>query len=247
VRNDGLTLDSVVFERDEFRLGPVSFRLAAGEVLGILGPNGSGKSTLLSLCSGLLNPSRGTIVSPPPAVLFQRHETHVRLPLTVRETVEFGRVARKGSRVAPKLDRRAVQEAMRKLRILRLQDRLYRELSGGEQQKTQLARLVAQESSLWLLDEPAGGLDAAAREELTHLVEDLCRKLSLTAVIVTHDPSQLPGNLTLVLLVSQGRVRAFGPPSHVLTRNTISRLYDRPLDVSRTGNRWHFHPAKATR
>ena len=246
MREGGLKIDAIEFGRGEFRLGPVSLCLAPGEVLGVLGPNGCGKSTLLALCSGLLRPLRGSISSPPPGVLFQRHETHRRLPVTVEEVVSFGRLAAQRPR-RPEQDRRAVKEALGHLRLEGLRGRLYRTLSGGEQQRTQLARLAAQGSPLWLLDEPAGGLDAAAREELTRLVEELCEDLALTVVIVTHDPSQLPGNLTKVLLLSQGRVHALGRPGKVLTRRNISRLYGRPLEVSRTADRWHFHPSRGRR
>ncbi|NQU43302.1 ATP-binding cassette domain-containing protein, partial [bacterium] len=160
VQRDGRTL-----------LGPLDMRIEADEFWGIVGPNGAGKSTLLKVLAGALSLTSGTIhfsncdsprswIRRNVGLLFQHHDFLPDLPFTVEDVVGFGRSGRAGiGRPLGKSDREAVRCALADLGLESFRKRLYRELSGGERQKVQLARLVAQEAVLLLLDEPTAGLD----------------------------------------------------------------------------------------
>ena len=234
-------------------LGPLDLRLEAGDFLGVVGPNGAGKTSLLRLLAGRLPLHGGQrVVSPPPAGqaltgaeerawtrravgwLFQRQEDPGQVPFTVRDVVGFARVG-----AAASGDGEAVSEAMALLGILPLADRLYRELSGGEQQKVHLARLCARHPELYLLDEPTAGLDLDWQERLTQLVETLYRHSGRTVVMVTHDVDRLPACCRRVLLLKHGRCVALGAPADVLTADTLSGLYDCPMVVVGRGGRFH--------
>jgi iron complex transport system ATP-binding protein len=117
------------------------------------------------------------------------------------------------------------------MKIDALRRRLYRELSGGERRKVELARLVTQEAPLLLLDEPGSGLDLDWQERLTDLVAELHQKLERTLVMVTHDVPQLPGCCSFALLLKDGMPLAMGAPRDVLTSENFSRLYECEVEV----------------
>jgi len=224
-------------------LGPVSLRIGRGEFWGIAGPNGAGKTTLLKVLAGLLPPSEGHASGPPRGrigVLLQHHAFLPDLPFTVEDVALFGRtgIAGLGRPFRPE-DREAAREALDRLGLGGMKDRLYRDLSGGEQKKAQLARLLAQDADLLLLDEPAAGLDLAAQEQMTLLAGDLHRRTGRTFVMVTHEIDRLPAECGRVLLLREGRVLAAGPPREVFLPETLSALYGCPMEVVSRGNRFH--------
>jgi ABC-type cobalamin/Fe3+-siderophores transport system ATPase subunit len=227
----------------------VDLSLQAGEFVGIVGPNGAGKSTLLRLLAGIERPHAGggallgeslplrhgaaRALRRRLAFLPQRHETTPELPFTVRDVVEFGRAGLPTT----KGNEEAVREAIRVMELEGFANRLYRELSGGEQQKVQLARLWARQAELVLLDEPTAGLDPDRRERLIECVQELVSG-DRTVVMVTHDIRDLPTCCSRVLLLREGRLFADGPPAEVLVDQTLSDLYGCRMHVDHYAGRY---------
>jgi len=240
-------------------LGPLSLHVHYGDFWGIVGPNGAGKSTLLKAIAGLVPIDEGRIAildeqtSPRlwrnlPAsrgrvgVLLQHHDFFPDLPFTVEDIVMFGRIARTGmGRRTTDSDRHAVVESLETLGLSDFRTRLYRELSGGEQRKVHLARLVAQQPEVFLLDEPTAGLDMDWQERLTQLVDDLYSRLGKTIIMVTHDVDRLPPCCNQVLLISNGFILAAGDPSEVLCSDVLSTLYGCTIEVAQRNGRYHAY------
>jgi iron complex transport system ATP-binding protein len=240
--------DVVVEHRGETLVGPVDIAIKRGEFWGIVGPNGAGKSTLLRVIAGLEPIGEGTLDVAGRGgrrsigVLFQHHEFVPELPFTVLDVVNAGRSDRLLlGPVRSAGDRRAVDRALELFGLADMRHRLYRELSGGERQKVQLARLVAQEAELLLLDEPAAGLDLDWQERLNALVADLHRQTGAAVVMVTHEVHHLATCCDRVLLLRGGRVVACGDPSEVLTPELLSELYGCRMEVTRRGDRYFAH------
>lgn len=248
--------DAAVRYRDRTALGPLSLDLFRGDFLGVVGPNGAGKSTLLHLAAGAIPLSEGSLmvfgVSAGPGgkvklgsyrrrigFLLQHHDFLPDVPFTVEDVVWFGRTGlrRPGSRDRAE-DARAVESALADLGLTSGRLRLYRELSGGERRKVQLARIIAQKAELVLLDEPAAGLDLDWQERMTCLVAELYRRYGSTVVMVTHDIDRLPSCCNRVLAVRDGEAVGFGPPDEVLRSELLSAVYGCPVEVIARGSRY---------
>lgn len=205
-----------------------------GEVLGVLGPNGSGKTSLLRLLAGLRRPDRGSVtldgrplhalprrvVARRLAVVEQAPEAHT--DLDVAAAVTLGRTPHRG-RFAPlsAADHTAVDRALDLTGLSDLRTRSWRTLSGGEQQRTQLARALAQEPEVIVLDEPTNHLDI--RYQLDVLA--LLRRLGLTVVTALHDLDLAARFCDRLVVLHGGRVAAAGPPETVLTTALIRDVY----------------------
>ncbi len=250
--------EAVVSHRGKKLLGPLSFVIKQGEFWGIIGPNGAGKSTLLRTLAGKQVVSGGQISlfeycethgltkkSPPSVlrrtgILLQRHDFLPDIPFTVEDVVLFGRIGYPGiGRQYRPEDRVAVDRVLGQMEMLAYRYRLYRELSGGEQRKVQLARLLAQEPELMLLDEPTTGLDMDWQERLTSLIADLYRRFTMTVVMVTHDIDRLPNCCNNVLLLKYGSVLAMGKPEDVFTETMLTGLYGCAIEVAVRNGRYH--------
>jgi zinc transport system ATP-binding protein len=196
VSTDGLTFQ---YNSTEI-LTDITFRLQAGDYLGIVGPNGSGKSTLIKVILGLLQPSRGMIS------LFGRNladfmdwrrvgylpqkinSFNPHFPATVREIVSLGLLSTKSyPRRITKSDDKAISGALELLDILDIKNELIGELSGGQQQRALIARALVSNPELLILDEPTTALDPEAREKFFGTLQDLNEKKNVTLIIITHD------------------------------------------------------------
>lgn len=233
--------------RDLLDIGEL--RLAPGEWLGLMGPNGAGKTTLLRACLGGVRPVAGTVRVLGEAVsqlrgaelagvrrrlgyLPQLLPARSELPLTAREVVAIGRTARAGwGRRLTREDWAAVEDWLIRLGLGALAGRPFHELSGGEQRKVMLARALAQEPELLLLDEPAANLDLGWREHLVAELDRLHRQTGLAAVLVCHEPEVLPPACRRVVWLQAGRVAAAGPPEGVLSTERMRQLYGAGLRV----------------
>ena len=234
--------------------------VAPGEVVGIVGPNGAGKSTLLSVCSGVLRPDGGgaailgrdtrrlgawgrTELSRRIGVVPQQALFQADLPLTVREVVSLGRVGRRGLlRPAGLRDRWIVDEWLGRLGLSAFARRTFRSLSGGERQKALIARAMAQEPELLLLDEPGAGLDLDWKERTVALVESVLAERPVTTLMVSHDTHLLPRSTHRAIVLSGGRIRAAGPPGESLTARTLSSAYGTPVETVVRDGRVHALP-----
>lgn len=242
----------------------VSLRVEPGEFLAVLGPNGAGKTTLLQACGGwgryegrvavlgrewvqmgALERTRHRRQIGYVPQLFQRPPPI--LPLTAQEVVELGRAGARGSGVRlTNRDREIVRRVMDEVELTPVAERPFPVLSGGEQRKVHLARALAQEPQILLLDEPAGYLDFRWQEQITVLLDRVWRQHRLTILMVTHDLRHLPAGITRVALLKRGRLLKCGAPHEVLTDSVLSDLYDLPLRVARVGERYAAIPAGAS-
>jgi len=216
-------------------LTDVDLEFDAGRITSIIGPNGSGKSTLLHGVIGLLRPVTGTVERQgvaglgrtPVAYVPQLTRVDEHLPVTVREIVTLGRYAERGPlrRLRP-VDRAAVDEALERLDVADLARRQIRELSGGQRQRAFVARGLAQQAPILLLDEPVTGLDLPSRRRILHAVREE-RDAGRVVVMSTHDLGEAAHADHVVLLA--GRVVADGPPEAVLTAEHLSAAYRQRL------------------
>ena len=206
-------------------LDGVDFTLAQGTAMGIVGPNGSGKSTLLKTVAGLVAPTTGTVRVqgcaprdlPPGTIGYvpQIEDVDWQFPVSVRDVVAMGRYPRmRPFRFFSKHDRRAVAQALEALDLMPLADRHISELSGGQQQRVFVARAIAQEPRLLLLDEPTTGVDAATEEALLQLVRGLVRD-GLPVLMTTHDLDRAAEWFDRLIVVDR-RILADGTPDAVL-------------------------------
>lgn len=223
--------------RDILALDRVSMATSCGNRVALIGPNGAGKSTLLKAIAGLVPRSlgeirwRGTAVkkwSREFAYLPQREEIDWSFPITVRGLVEMGRYPQTGWwRKFSEEDKRAVDAALDSLNLNELQDRQIRELSGGQQQRAFLARAIAQEAHVLLLDEPFTGLDRNAALLLGALLEKLAGEGRLI-IASHHDLASAPSLFDEVLVLNTQQV-AFGAIADVLTPELIANTFAVPV------------------
>ena len=223
-------------------LGPISMRVERGDFWGVVGPNGAGKSTLLRILAGQIRPSRGTVKRDcgDAAYMLQYHNYSDDLPFRVRDVVGFGCVDTRTLGVVFGRNKRGlIDYALSELGLGELKNRLYRELSGGEQRKVQFARLAVQGSDLALLDEPTTGLDLDWQERVTSMASDLYLKRRRTIVMVTHDVDRLPRCCNKVMLLKNGRVLGRGSPAEVFRAELLSKLYGCAVEVVERDGRYH--------
>lgn len=238
----GLELADVAFRYGaRTALEGITFRVEAGERMAVVGPNGAGKSTLFKAVSGLLTPSSGSIAiggSPPGhhtciAYLAQRSEVDWHFPLTVTDAVLMGRYGRIGFFRRPgRKDRRVAEECIATVGLTSLARRRIDELSGGQQQRMFIARALAQEAGIMLMDEPFAGLDAPSREDIFSILDHLKgRKVSV--LIALHDLRLASGRFDRVLLLNR-RIIACGPGRDIFTPDNLEQAYGGRLHMVRT-------------
>ncbi len=219
-------------------LEAIRFDLQPGERVAIVGPNGAGKSTLFKVIAGLLKPSRGEvrIYGGAPnrhlciGYVPQRSEVDWDFPVTVADVVMMGRLAEIGLFGWPrKKDRLAVQQALETVRLADLAGRQIRELSGGQQQRMFIARALAQQAELMLMDEPLTGLDLPSQEDILQILDDL-KARGVTVMVATHDLDQAATAFDRVLLLNR-RLYGFGAPQDVLRAENLLAAYGGHLRV----------------
>jgi ABC-type Mn2+/Zn2+ transport system ATPase subunit len=213
-------------------LEDISFRLEAGERVAVVGPNGAGKSTLLKLIAGMLKPDQGRVSifgSGPSdhiciAYVPQRSQIDWSFPVTVEDVVMMGRVDRIGLFRWPRReDRDLVRASLERVGAADLAHKQIGELSGGQQQRVFIARALAQEAELLLMDEPLTGLDVRSRDAIFGILESL-RADEVTILVSTHDLNQAAEHFDRIMLLNR-RLVAFGPPASVLHAENLRSAY----------------------
>lgn len=215
----------------------LAFALAPGEVLCLLGANGSGKTTLLRTLLGLLPPlagevrCRGQNVAAWPRAAFARHvgyvpQAHAGLfPFTVEDVVLMGRAARVGRFAAPgAADRQVARHCLELLGIARLRASVYMAISGGERQLALIARALAQEPSLLVMDEPTASLDFGNQIRVLEHIGRL-RAGGMAVLMSTHQPEHALRIADRVALLGGGRLQAIGAPRATATPAALAALY----------------------
>ena len=231
--------------RGKYLVHQVDLHVRPGEILAVVGPNGAGKSTLCGILAGDLLPQEGSaavcgheVASTRPATLARlravlSQHTPVRFPFTAREVVLMGRYSHLERWRTPSRNDLALAEApMRRTAVLHLADRLYPTLSGGEQRRVSLSRVLAQDTPVVLLDEPTAALDIGHQQ----LVMALCRSLARegrAVLVVQHDLNLAGAYADRVLVMDEGTVVVDGNPVEVLRPELLSEVFDQRLMVTR--------------
>jgi ABC-type Mn2+/Zn2+ transport system ATPase subunit len=222
----------------------IDFVLEPGEFVGLVGPNGGGKTTLLRTVLGLIPAVRGEVVrAPSPSggplrfgYVIQREHLDRVFPLSLRDVVLMGRTARLGLlRFPGREDRRKVAEALERVGIAEFADRSFRDLSGGQQQRAIIARALAGEPDVLVLDEPTTGTDVAGEGAVMDLLSDLNRG-GMTMLMVSHALSTVMNHASRLAFIRHDRgLFRMGSREEMLTREVLTELYEVPVHVECVG------------
>lgn len=220
--------------RDHLALDRVSLRVHPGELLGVMGPNGAGKSTLLKAIVGLVTLKSGLVAygdcpvgdqKRKIAYVPQRAAIDWDYPISVEQAVLTGRTVQRGWwRRLQEGDHTAAYDAMERLGITQWRHRPVGELSGGQQQRVFLARAIAQDASVFLLDEPLTGVDRSSEELLWGVVEEL-RQAGKILLVSSHERGRSLDRYNRLALLNRSLV-AVGRPQEVLNPDNMRRTYD---------------------
>jgi len=224
----------------------ISCEVKKGEFIGILGPNGSGKTTLLNVIDGILVPQEGEIwingiscnklkrrdLAKIIAVVPQ--ESLMIFPFTVKEIVLMGRAPHLGTwRFEGDTDFRIAHQAMEMTDILSLMNRSMNALSAGERQRVLIARALAQQPQIMLLDEPTSFLDIRHQIEFFDLIKALNKNTALTVIGVTHDINLASLYCDRIMLLREGHIHCLGSPEEVIAESYIKEVYETNVTVDR--------------
>jgi zinc transport system ATP-binding protein len=200
-----------------------SLRIEKGDFAVLTGPNGSGKTTVLKLALNQLHPTDGEISLLGTPLHTFRDWTKIgyvsqnplrdrNVPVTVEEIVSMGRIARTGiGRFLGKSDNAAVAKAISAMKIDALKHKVISNLSGGQQQRALVARALAAEAELLILDEPTSGIDVETKNELYHILDTLRKKCGVTIILVSHDVEYVTPYATSIASIEKGALRQILP------------------------------------
>jgi iron complex transport system ATP-binding protein len=232
----------------------VSLAIPHGSFCAVIGPNGSGKSTLLRLLLGAEKPTSGVaLVEGTPAIDADRATIARRIgvvtqaeemvfPISVRELVSMGRYPHLGAfRAEGDADRAAVERALAYCNLGQLGDRAMNTLSGGERQRARIARALAQEPRILVLDEPTASLDIAHEMSIFELLRRLATESRVTVLIVTHNINLAARYASMLVLMDRGHIAAVGAAADVVNHVQIESVYHWPVIV-----RTHAGPGSDT-
>jgi iron complex transport system ATP-binding protein len=234
-----IEVNSISFRyHEDWVLQDVSFRVEKGEFVGVIGPNGSGKTTLLKILYRLLSPQKGEIlfelvpmrkmdrndIAKRIAVVAQ--ETQLLFPFSVLETILMGRSPYLGHLMfESEKDLEIVKKAMEWTKVFPFSERPMDELSGGERKRVFIARALAQEPEVILLDEPTANLDIHHQIDFLDLILTLNRERGLTIVMASHDMNIASEFCDRLILLQDGRIYKMGTPDEVITKENIESVY----------------------
>jgi manganese/iron transport system ATP-binding protein len=222
-------------------LEDISFTLPRGERVAVVGPNGAGKSTLFKVIAGVLAPTSGRVEvyghCPNEHICIayvpQRSQVDWSFPVTVADVVMMGRVGRLGLLRWPRRrDWEIVSESLRLVDMAEMADRQIGELSGGQQQRVFIARALAQEAEILLMDEPLTGLDLPTQEALFRILDQL-RERKVTVMVATHDLNQAADRFDRLILLNR-RLIAMGRAAEVLTPAHLAAAYGGQITMLET-------------
>ncbi|MDL1909384.1 metal ABC transporter ATP-binding protein [Chloroflexi bacterium CFX6] len=223
-------------------LEDVTFHLREGERIAVVGPNGAGKSTLFKVVAGVLQPNSGevNIFGSKPgrhvciAYIPQRSQVDWNFPVTVADVVMMGRSAKLGPLNFPrKRDWGFVHHALETVDLSDLATRQISQLSGGQQQRMFIARALAQEAELMLMDEPLTGLDTPSQEGILGLLDRLKRE-NVTVMVATHDLDQAATHFDRIMLLNH-RIVSFGEPNVVMQADNLLKAYGGRMKINSEG------------
>jgi zinc transport system ATP-binding protein len=237
--------------RNQTVLSGVSFEIFHGEYVGIIGPNGGGKTTLIRILLGLEKPTSGEVklygkdiakfrdwskigYVPQRAALIDE-----RFPATVYDIVSMGRTSKQKlfSRLS-KEDKQAIEDAMLKMDVLDLRDRMVGELSGGQRQRVMIARSLASDPEVLILDEPNTGVDMVSQKRFYQLLSKLNKEDQMTILFITHDVGVIADDIARLFTINQ-KATICNDPKKALSCEDMSELYGN--DAHLIHNHRHGH------
>ncbi len=242
-----LKLDDVSVEAGKSKLvSNISFEANAGEILVVAGPNGAGKSSLLKAISGEIKASSGSVTFAGKPLsnwslqelacmrAMQSQLSLLNFPYRVEEVVALGRTPHSTGK---RIDKEIVDQLLELMDLTYLKDRAYTQLSGGEKQRTQLARVIAQiwraedsDKRLLILDEPTTALDLGHQQQLIHFLKLIAKK-GICILLVVHDLNTAAKIADNVLLMCCGEAMAFGSPETVFRQNLLEKVFGAKVRV----------------
>jgi len=233
-----------IWRERHLALRDVSLNLRDNKFIGLMGPNGGGKTTLIKAIAGLIKPDRGTItVSGPVAQTIgyvpQEENVDPAFPVTARDVVEMGLAASLGlfSRLSAR-QQAQVDHALSLMGMTRLAGRNIGELSGGQKQRVFIARAIVCEPRLLLLDEPTTGVDTAARDEFSRVLQSLMEKMRLTILLASHDLEVVPSQVDEIICINQ-KVFVHAEPDEVKHSDVFRQAYGCELEFMMHGRHPH--------
>lgn len=240
-------------------LKEISLAINAGEFIGVIGPNGSGKTTLCKAVLGLMAPLEGSLKifdcsceelrchhRAKIGYLPQKGVVDRNFPVTVLETVMMGRYGALGLlKQASTNDRKIAVNALAHVGMDAHQNTALGHLSGGQQQRVFIARALAQQPQVLLLDEPTTGLDITTQHNVVELIQHLHEELGLTVLLITHDINMIRSRVDRLVLLKT-RLHAAGPPEDVLKPDILRQVYGKDLVITEKDlvivEDYHHHP-----
>ena len=232
-----------------------NLQIPSGAFVGVIGANGAGKTTLLKVCCGLIKPNQGTAkvqdrdlaeLSSWGKCNLRKHigyipqaaEYNAALPFTLSEVVAMGRTSVKSllSHLNNK-DYLIVDAWIDKLGLSDRRNQTFRSLSGGEQQKALIARAMAQDPGILMLDEPCANLDFNWKYQITEIIDQLYRQTNMTILMVSHETSLLPPGCKRIVLLHEGNILADGSVEHVFASEALEKAYQCRIETLNIGGR----------
>jgi len=244
---DALSAERIAFAypgRPLFR--DLSLALGAGEVAGLIGPNGAGKTTLLRILTGTLRPDAGRVLlqgedlnrftprGRARILSIVPQESRTLFDYTVLEVTLMGRFAHLGLwGTEGRRDLEIAEECLAEVGMLQASSRPLNELSSGERQRVYVARALAQEPRVLLLDEPTSFLDLKHRLQIYEILEGLNRRRGLSVLVISHDLNLAARYCRRLHLLREGKLRASGSPQEVMTGDIIREVYGTDAEIGR--------------
>lgn len=242
---DPLTISNLsVSYNNQTVIADLNLTLKRAGIVALVGPNGAGKSTLIRAITGVIPPTRGSIYLGQLDILglsaLERARRiavvpqHAPLPdnFKVQEIVMLGRTPYLPLwKNETAIDHASVTQALQRTNLTNLKNRFVGDLSGGELQRVVIARALAQDPDVLLLDEPTAHLDLKHQASILRLIKSLATTKNIAVLLTMHDINQAAKCADSVALISNGNIQAYGPPTDVYTSQILSKVYDTPVEV----------------
>lgn len=224
------------YKKDSLVLDDISLEVQQGEILGILGPNGTGKTTFIKCINNIHTPVGGTVLYDGKNITDLKQEEIAKIiayvpqyinsyfPVNVIDTVMMGRLPYAGRNYSKK-DEEIVFDIIKKMDLEKFAFRNIKEMSGGERQRVFIARALAQQPKIIILDEPTSSLDLYNQLFILHTVSDLAKENDISIIMTVHDLNLASMFCDKILMLKDRHIFAYGAPTDVLTEDNINSMY----------------------